>query len=1085
MQHTFKDNLFSFDLGSNSIGWCVFKLDKQQNAKQIIDMGVRIFSDGRDARSKTSLAVNRREKRGAARRRDRYLRRRNALLKTLTDYGLMPQNDDEIKKLLHATSDATIEQTASKNDLYNLRSRALYEQLPLYFIGRIFFHLNQRRGFKSNRKTDKKINDKGKIAIGVDNLRKLISDHNAQTLGEYLAMRRNNGCMVRMRAGSQVVDDNNYAFHPERAMIEDEFKKIWQAQAQFYPDILTDIRAEHIFKIIFFQRSLKKTQIGKCSYNTNEDRLAKADPLFQKMRLYKEVNELTIIDQNMNIRKLTLDERNSLISLLHSKKKRSFNSLRKKLHLKTGERFNKESDNRKDLIGDEVYASLSDKKAFGVQWTHFNLETQQKIITKLLQEEETEELEKWLMDNFLLSQETCTHIIKIDLPSSYGRLGKTATNAIYAQLQQDVISEAKAAKLCNYNHTLFDKEQQGHDTLPPYQEVLDRQIPRGTANPNDPYDIAKGRITNPTVHIGLNQLRRLCNRLITRHGKPITMVVEIARDIALSDKQRNDTNKIIAKNTTAAKARSQILADMGVKDNGYNQQLLKLWEELHEKPNARLCIYSGEPISMNMLFSDQVDIDHILPWSCTLDDGQANKILCLRAYNRIKGNRTPAQVVEWQDKYSDILARVQALPKNKQWRFANDAMEQFNNNGDFLARQLTDTQYLSRLAFAYLSCLYPAEEIDETGELKRRNHVRVVPGRLTEMLRRNWGLNSLLPDKGCHPKGQPKNRNDHRHHAIDAAVVGVTSHALLQRISTLAAKTVDDNENYYIHDLMSDVISQSLPWPHFCSDLEQALKNIIVSHKPDHGTMSRASDTKKNRQTAAQLHNETALGFTRDIDKKGIPIMVSRKAFLSLRVKDIANIRDENLQTALVHATYGLKDKDFTNALLHFSKNNKQYKGIRRVRLLQKSSVIAIKDKNGKIYKAYKPDSNYCFNVWQTQNGDWLSEIVSTYQAHQPHYQSFIKQQHPTARKILSLKKNDMVAYHHPENSVNIARIVKFSGHYIYMVAHNEANVDQRDKNKDDPLKYYKKTASTLKTINLRQIRVDEAGKVFDPGPLN
>src|SRR3546814_12196569 len=72
--------------------------------------------------------------------------------------------------------------------------------------------------------------------------------------------------------------------------------------------------------------------------------------------------------------------------------------------------------------------------------------------------------------------------------------------------------------------------------------------------------------------------------------------------------------------------------------------------------------------------------------------------------------------------------------KSKQWRFGPDAMARVEKDGGFLARQLTDTQYLSRLAGKYLRSLYPTKD---------DGSVYVIPDRMTEMLRRLWGLNSL------------------------------------------------------------------------------------------------------------------------------------------------------------------------------------------------------------------------------------------------------------------------------------------------------------------------------------------------------
>lgn len=78
---------FSFDVGTNSLGWCVLGLDAKGVPDRIVDAGVRIFSDGREPKSGNSLAEGRRVARGMARRRDRYKRRRKAVLRTLTEYG--------------------------------------------------------------------------------------------------------------------------------------------------------------------------------------------------------------------------------------------------------------------------------------------------------------------------------------------------------------------------------------------------------------------------------------------------------------------------------------------------------------------------------------------------------------------------------------------------------------------------------------------------------------------------------------------------------------------------------------------------------------------------------------------------------------------------------------------------------------------------------------------------------------------------------------------------------------------------------------------------------------------------------------
>ena len=160
-----------------------------------------------------------------------------------------------------------------------------------------------------------------------------------------------------------------------------------------------------------------------------------------------------------------------------------------------------------------------------------------------------------------------------------------------------------------------------------------------------------------------------------------------------------------------------------------------------------------------MLFSDEglVDIDHILPFGVTLDDSDANRLLCTSEANKLKRKRSPSEAFgpgsgNTRYPWDEIVERANRLPDEKRWRFGPEAMKRFDKNGGFLARQLVDTQYLSRLAREYLVTLYP-----EKGEGSGR--VWVSPGRLTEMLRRSWGLNSILPDHNlAGGADQPKKR---------------------------------------------------------------------------------------------------------------------------------------------------------------------------------------------------------------------------------------------------------------------------------------------------------------------------------------
>lgn len=151
------------------------------------------------------------------------------------------------------------------------------------------------------------------------------------------------------------------------------------------------------------------------------------------------------------------------------------------------------------------------------------------------------------------------------------------------------------------------------------------------------------------------------------------------------------------------------------------------------------------------------------------------------------------------------------MSKNKGKRFAEDGYERWlKEDKDFLARALNDTAHLSRIAKKYLSLICPPKR------------VRAIPGRMIALLRGTFGLNQLLSSDTS------KNRNDHRHHALDAAVIGVTDQGLLQRFSYA-------NANARSMQLTRFVENMPLPWETFRKHVERGLSNIIVSHKPDYG----------------------------------------------------------------------------------------------------------------------------------------------------------------------------------------------------------------------------------------------------------
>jgi CRISPR-associated endonuclease Csn1 len=1039
------------DLGTNSIGWWLVTLGDDGRPNGSLAGGVRIFSDGRNPKDGSSLAVMRRVPRGMRRRRDRYLRRRHDLMNVLIATGLMPPDITERKNLQNA-------------DPYALRDRAAREPVAPHELGRALFHLNQRRGFKSNRKTDK--NEDTKTSERINELRRRIAESGSSTLGQYLYRRRQKDKMVRARPEA--------GFYPDRALYEDEFDFIRRMQEVHHR--LSGEQWEEIRDTIFFQRPLKPVEPGWCLLESGEKRAHRALPATQEFRMVQEANNLRIVQRGQGSSQLSQEQRDKVLTELRNTKELKLEKLLKLLRLPEGTTVNLLDENRTVLKGDETAARLSHKDIFGKAWRKFSFERRSVIVQKLLETEQPDEIARIGQVEWGLDEAAATKLAHLPLPEGYARLSEKAIRKLLPIMEDQGLGYAEAAaEVPEYGHHSDFRSNLAHDQLPYYAEVMPRHVVG--ADPTKPRTDAIGhfgRIANPTVHIGLNQLRRVVNRLIQIYGKPDEIVIEIARELKMSQEEKDKARKTNNDNERANRRREEQIRAAGGVPSADLLRKLRLWEE-QKLGNINVCPFTGAPISFAMALTDATEIEHILPFSKTLDDSMANKILCLREVNRVKRDRAPfeafqtnPQVGRYTCSYAEIVARADQLPPNKRWRFEPDAMQRYEEDAGFLDRQLNETKYLSRIARSYLSHLY-----DEKGEARLR--VRAIPGKLTAMLRGKWGLNSLLRDHNRLGGDTPrKNRHDHRHHAIDAFVIAMTDQRLLQQIATLNS---DADRRRLIDEIPE-------PWPGFTPDLlRMQIDRLVVSHKPDHATFG-------GKGTSGALHNDTAFGLiAKDSDPRGN--VVTRAPLTSIKKReDLAWVRDKAMAASLGRlwdkvAAAGGKPADFAAIA---EKEGMELGGrqvsVRRVRMISnEQTVVPIKDRQtDAVYKAYKPDGNAFADIYQMPDGRWQAVVIRRFDANQPGFDAARLRPHPAARKIMRLYNDDMVAVGDGPDR-RILRIVKMSGQTIFLADHLEAGgLKKRDQDPDDAFKYLAKSANAFRPLNLRKIGIDEVGRVNDPG---
>jgi CRISPR-associated endonuclease Csn1 len=1044
------------DVGSNSLGWFVVWLNDKDEPTGLGPGGVRIFPDGRDPQSKESNAADRRVARAMRRRRDRYLKRRGNLMAQLIQHGLMPA-EETARKALEAL------------DPYELRAKALDETLPAHHIGRALFHINQRRGFLSNRKTEKGDKESGAIKTAAGKLQNAMQESGARTLGEFLYRRHRERKAVRTRNTSTGAKAE-YDFYPTRQMFLDEFEAIWDRQAPHHPSMTADAR-EAIHHCIFFQRPLKQPPVGKCSLDPAHDkddlegfRCSWAHPLAQRFRIWQEVRNLAVVETGKAARPLTKEEGDKIALALLQNNKLSFDKIRALLKLPPEAKFNLEGQKREELKGDETAAALSAKKYFGKVWRSFPLDRQIEIVGKLENEADEKSLVGWLVQNTGVDEEAADRISSAFLPDSHCRLGLRAIRKILPYMESGMIYP-DAAKAAGYDHALLPTgEISKSGYLPYYGEWLQNDV-LGSGDERDTNDKRWGRFPNPTVHIGLGQLRRVVNALIEEYGPPEQIAVEMTRSFKLSPWELAKVEKEQAENQKKNDKRAEEIRKLELAVNARNLLKMRLWEDLNPYDVLdRKCPYTGESINIERLLSDEVDIDHLIPFSDSWDDSAANKVVCMRYANRAKGNRTPFEAFGGSPNISGhlydwngISQRAALLPGGKRWRFDPDARKHFEKIGGFQARQLNETGWLARAAKQYLTAVTDPYKI------------HVLPGRLTAMIRAKWGLNDLLPD---HNYSNAKNRKDHRHHAIDALVAALTNLSLLQRMSS----AYDDERQK---------IEVPLPWPALRDDLDAALKKMIVSHKPDHGVFGVRKGGRDN--TSGQLHEDTAYGTVREPEKEGGANLVYRKTFRDLKETEIGRIRDRRLRDLVAaHVEREKKEgKDLKSALLSFAERT-DIPGlpgpIRHVRLTKAEKpeyLVPIHGESGKPYKAYSAGENAFVDILQSPEGRWIAQATTVFQANQKSEDHADAQS--AGKPVMRVFKGDMLRIDHDGKS-KVVKIVRLSpsNNVLYLVEHNEAGVFQaRHDDKDDPFRWIFANFDKLREWNAGLVRVDELGRLW------
>lgn len=1021
------------DLGTNSIGWAILELvfDEAGNAEPIAlrDMGVRIFPDGREPAGRDvktglpkigeSLAVARRLARGMRRNRDRRQLRLRKFADTMAEFGLF---DGVAHKNKHR-----IGQIDPRLDAYHARAEAASQPVGKDVLARALLHLNKRRGFLSNRKAngeDREATERKSAMLALDH----ILAEREMTLGQYLHERRKQGHHVRFR-GTEFVDaDKTIPIYPTRRMYTDEFHAIRRVQVNVF---LSDEQWDELLSIMTFQRPLKPQEIGICTFEHGDGgrerhvRASRHLPIAHDFRIIQEINNLRY--QNADGESaLTPEQRKQLFTLLQHQKNMTWSKIRTSLRLK-GTVFNLESEQRKHLIGNETACTM--RALFSkhdVDWDALGADAKNDIVQILIEGGDLAAMND--QRGYGWSSELIETLSAKTFSSSHGHLSRRCMEKLLPLMGEGKLYWEAASEVYG-DHTDYSQFATGEvlEELPYYGEVLRGATMPARSTPTVPENEQRfGRIPNPTVHVALNQLRKLVNALIRKYGSPYEIHLELARELKTAGAKYQELLKGIAENTKANDSRRIQFAECfgGKQPTATDLMKMRLWEELGKTEieggagsMARVDVYTGRVISFTQLFSAEIEIEHILPFGRTYDDSMANKTVTFRDVNRRKGGHLLPYDFACADSAIDseaMMRRAQSLPKGKRWRFLPDAADIYermitrtmtaaerrafdaDKSGAFIDRQLVDTRYASRLAARYL--------VPVVGD-----PARVIPvnGHVTNMLRHRWDIN-LYKDKG----GESE-REDNRHHAEDALLVALASRSLVKRVADETRLKQEGRGEFKARLCFPER-------PAWITDeqIRAVADRINVSYRPDHSR-------------EARFFAETAYGFVGKDDpwrkESGFNLVVRRNV-LALKEKELAQIRDRAVREAVVDFLESPEIKalkKWEDRLARLAQTELRIGGsslptvLRHVRIGDKE-----KDVNpvpSAPYKGYKTSSLAFCDIWAVpkkggktgKKYDYKGSYIDYIQAKRFEGDEdglhLATRPHPAARKIMRLHKSDMV----------------------------------------------------------------------------
>ncbi len=501
-----------------------------------------------------------------------------------------------------------------------------------------------------------------------------------------------------------------------------------------------------------------------------------------------------------------------------------------------------------------------------------------------------ETLYKNLSRTFGFKRRHAEILASVSFSDDYGSLSTKALRKIYPYLRVG-LGYSEACAEAGYNHSGFiTKEENETRVLKDTIDVL-----------------PKNSLRQPVVEKILNQMIHVVNGLMDRNSSPEKRFhfdeihIELARELKQSAAERETASKSIAEATRLNETLAEVLKkEFGISRPTRNDVIrYKLWLEL--APIGYKDIYTGEFIPRDIIFSQKVDVDHIIPQSVVFNDSFSNKVLTFKDFNIRKGAATAFDYISTlgAEKLAEYRERIEILKKEgaiSEAKVRNLLKKKEDLSDGFIDRDLRASQYISRKAMELLH------------EVSR--DVLPTSGRITDRLRRDWGLIGVLKELDM-PKfravGQTETnrlkdgqeieeikdwtkRNDNRHHAMDAITIAFTRRNHVQYLNHMNAKpdsefhpvVIATKRDWMEKDADGNRVFKK-PFEGIRSQVKKSLSSLLVSYKANSKVVTPRKNKLRGKKghiqatltPRGQLHKETIYGLR--YVPKSTPTKLSKK----------------------------------------------------------------------------------------------------------------------------------------------------------------------------------------------------------------